>query len=361
MLAEVLLVLAGNPSAFFVPHPPQPARQSSLRASPKLEQYLHPGEITSLNTLADLAFAYTTIRAWCRDIISSTQHAILSANRKGKGREQNAPVQGDVYLSTLAHGVLDVLAGYEQAIVDLESRVLRLDEGVVQDHKGFVPLSVILATFSTWTAPLQSLVVLTQELQAAPGGIQPGRLLDILAQRTDTGHPHLARIYTRLFAVVQKLWIRHLTTFVLYGQAPVASSKIAPAIALDVGPDPLSPRHRVYELNEGMLPPALGARSRESLLYVGRVVATLKREGRDLPASVLDTLREAFGDLARGTAGDGRDDDEAADGERDVGSWARSGADGLDEAILLARKEVGEWLWRFVLTGSQVIDALDTL
>jgi hypothetical protein len=361
MLAEVLLVLAGHPSAFFVPHPAPPSRQTSLRTSPSLAEYLHPGEISSLNALGNLAFAYTAIRTWCREVISSTQQGILLANRKGKGREQDRPVTGDVYLSTLAHGILAVLAEYEQTIVDLEARVLRMDEGVLQDHKGFVPLSVIVAPFSSWTAPLQSLLTLVHEMESAPGGIEPGRLLDILSRRTDTGHPDLARMYAKLLAAVQKLWTRHLTTFVLYGQAFTSSSKLAPAVALDVGPDPLSPRHRVYELNEGMLPPTLGARTRESLLYVGRVVATLKREGRGLPGSVLETLQEAFGHLVRGDAADCGEDDGAEGDGRGAGSWYRFGLEGLDEAVALARKEVGEWLWRYVLTGSQIIDALDSL
>ena len=35
--------------------------------------------------------------------------------------------------------------------------------------------------------------------------------------------------------------------------------------------------------------------------------------------------------------------------------------DGLDRAIQRAREEVGEWLWKHVLTGPQVVEALESL
>jgi hypothetical protein len=75
----------------------------------------------------------------------------------------------------------------------------------------------------------------------------------------------------------------------------------------------------VYRLNADLIPPDIGPRTRESILYVGRVAATLKREGRTLPVGLLAGLREeimAVKDLEEG-------------GE-------------LDRAVSRVRAEVGE-------------------
>lgn len=332
MLAEVLLVLSGHPSAFFTPFPT--SKPTTLRISSELEKYLHPGETASLNTLSSLAWHYTRIRNWSQTAISQAQAAILVANQKSKGKQRD---DGDIYLSTLAHGITSILGEYESLIVDLEAKILARDEGLVQDSQGHVPLSLLVAAFSPWFAPLHSLCSLVYTLsEEIPS---PGRLMEILADRVDTGNPDLERIYGTLLMAVEQVFITHLTTFLLFGQAPTTSSRVMPALALDVGSDALSPRHRTYALNEALLPRSIGTKSRESMLYVGRVAATLRREGRELPRSMMDSLRTAFEAVASDT---GR-------------------LEGLDKAIALARREVGEWLWRNVLTGSQVIDALETL
>ena len=241
---------------------------------------------------------------------------------------------------------MSILGEYESLIIELEEKVLKRDEGVVQDLQGHVPLSIIVATFSPWFAPLHSLSELIDRLvRERPS---PGRLMEILGEKIDTGNPDLARIYARLLTTLEKLFITHLTTFILHGQAPISSSRVMPALALDIGPDTLSPRHRSYALNEEMIPRSVGQKSRESLLYVGRVAATLRREARELPRSMVETLRKAFEGIVTMNEAE----------ERGVRS---RGLEGLDEAIGTARREVGEWLWRHVLTGSQIIDALETL
>lgn len=343
MLAEVLLVLAGHPSSFFTPHPPQ--SPTTLRLTPSLERYLHPGEIASLNTLGDIAHNYASIKLWATLQLESTRQAILLSNRKGKQKALDPaphPSNPCVYTSTLASAILDSLRSYEEIIVELEMKILKMDTEVVQDSKGYVPLSIIVASFSHWITPLQSLHHLVATIQRDKP--TPGGLIDLVRARVESGHPELRRIYVTLANVVERLFIRHLTVFVLFGQAPTGSSGVTPSIALDTGADALSPRHRMYELNTDLVPSSVGGRTRESLMYVGRVAATLKREGRDLPRGLIQELQEAF---------------EGVTQERN-GRGVR-GLEGLDEAVDLARREVGEWLWRHVLTGHQIIESLEML
>lgn len=341
MLAEILLVLAGHPSSFFIPHPAE--SPSTLRLSPKLERYLHPGEICSLNTLADIAYQYSTIRTWATQQLESTRNGILASTRKGKQKELDADLQGTqqcVYTATLASAILDHLKAYEEEIVRLEMRILKMDEGVVQDSKGYVPLSILVAAFSGWVALLHSLFDLVDTIKKDVP--TPGALIHLVQSRTQTGNPDLRAMYEGLSIVLERLFIRHLTVFVLFGQASTTSSRISPSFALDTGPDPISPRHRMYEINEDLVPLSVSQRTRESLMYVGRVTATLKREGKELPRSMVQDLQASFEGSIE-TRG------------RDMG-WER-----LDEVVRLTREEVGEWLWRHVLTGSQIIESLEVL
>jgi gamma-tubulin complex component 4 len=310
-----------------IPSPTPSSSPQALIVAPSLAEYLHPGEVSSLNTLGQLAFRYTYIRSWARDVQSRGREAVLRATvlstRKGKQREVGS--QGDVpdvYLSTLASGVLDILNEYEILVVTTESRVLALDPALVQDDQtGYVPLSSLIATFDPWQAPLASLSQLVHKLSSPISNSRwtPGKVMEELYDRTQNGHPKIRSIYEKLLSHLYKLFLIHLQSFLLYGLSEDISTPTAPVIGLDTGSDPLSPRHRVYRLNDDLIPRSVVRGTRESILYVGRVSATLRREGRALPEEVLGTLRDEFGKLSK------LEEDK-----------------GLDSVIRMARAEVGE-------------------
>lgn len=313
MLAELLLVLAGHPSTFFTSSP----SNLTPTLNPSLIEYLHPGEIASLNTLGELAYQYRTTRDWARQIQQRGREAVRASSSKGKQKQVDQDVP-DLYLATLAGGILDTLKGYEMMVVETEARILSFDPGLVQDQQGFVPLSSLIATFSKWQAPMSALANLTKVLSDTSKWT-PGNLLQLLYDRSQTGNPHIQSIFTSLLRDLRHLFLTHLISFLLFGFAPTASTPTQPAIALDIGADPLSPQHRVYALNDGILPPNIRPGVRESILYVGRVAATLKREGRALPKEMVDGLRVQI---------------------MSVDEFEEEG--GLDQGIRRARAEVGE-------------------
>ncbi|KAK8849538.1 hypothetical protein IAR55_004873 [Kwoniella newhampshirensis] len=363
MLAEILLVLGGHPSSFFIPSPPPPSLTQTLIVSPSLSEYLHPGEVASLNSLGLLAFRHRKIKSWAEDTTRRGRQAVLaesllncgsSSSRKGKGRdlvtggqngEEDEEVVPNQYLSTLAASVLDVLKGYDLLIVETEAKVLSFDPVLVQDQQGYVPLSSLVATFDKWQAPLASLAQMVDQLSSSrpsssssfSSGWTPGQCIDLVDERTQTGNPFLAQIFTTIASSLRHLFLTHLVSFLLYGLASTESTPTSPSLALDIGPDPLSPQYRIYALNEDMLPASVRGKTKESLLYVGRVAATLRREGRNLPKGLLDGLREEIMRVS------GMED-----------------GDGLDEAVQRARAEIGEWLWKHILTGPQVTESIET-
>ena len=354
MLSEILLVLSGHPSSFFAPYPS--SNPSTLRTTPLIEKYLHPGEISVLNALSHLAFQYTTIHQWATTSVTDARIGLLGLNKKGKGKEKEVS-KGCVYKSVLGAGLLDILSEYETLIVELESQVLDLDPGIVQDDLGYVPLSLLMTTFQPWTVPFSSLFDLVTTLKP---NVNPGELLDILSERVDTGHPDLQRIYQMLSSRLEKVWISHLIIFILYGHVPPESSSLQPAMGIDQGSDPLSPRYRVYSLDDRLLPRSVERGTRESILYVGRVIATLKREGREVPRSVIDPLRESFEGLVSISSSRGPLVRLDVCDEVDDPTVRGKGLKDLDRIIGIARRDIGEWLWKYVLTGTQILEALET-
>jgi hypothetical protein len=327
MLAEVLLVLSGHPSAFFVPVPT--SSPNTLHLADSLAEYLHPGEVASLNSLGQLAHRYQRIRDWALDVQARSRSAVLLENTSRKGKERADPNSVDaqtrsegVYFATLAAGILEVLREYELLVVETEARILAVDPGLVQDGKNHVPLSSLVATFDGWQPVLASLSQLLATLSSPPSSSSiwtSGQLVRLIAESCDTGNPRLRSIYLALLSGLQTLFLTHLTAFLLFGFAPSVSTPASPSLGIDAGSDPRSPQHRVYRLNADLIPPDIGPRTRESILYVGRVAATLKREGRTLPVGLLAGLREeimAVKDLEEG-------------GE-------------LDRAVSRVRAEVGE-------------------
>lgn len=327
MIAEVLLVLAGQPSAFFTSPAVGSSASPTLSLSPSITSYLHPGEVASLNTLGQLAFRYNRIRSWALDVQTRSRSAVLreNASRKGKERAKDQDEEsGDegAYLSTLVAGIQSILRDYELLVVETETKILAIDPALVQDGGNHVPMSTLVATFDPWQpvlAALEQLVTTITSLHPAGGAWTAGKLIHHITSLCSTGNPHLHSIYTTLSNGLHNLLLTHLVAFMLFGLASPESTTASPSMGIDSGADPLSPQHRLYRLNTDLFPPGISGRTGESILYVGRVAATLRREGKGLPVGLIADLRECIMAV----------DDLEAEG-------------GLERAVLRARAEVGE-------------------
>ncbi|WWC65984.1 uncharacterized protein I303_108606 [Kwoniella dejecticola CBS 10117] len=354
MLSEVLLVLSGHESSLFLPGP-STSNATTLITSPHLAEYLHPGEITSLNALADLAYKYKRVKSWSARIQKEGKEAILSEtlsnSRKGKGKGKEridpitstTPATPNQYLTTLAGSILSILKEYEILIVEVEAKILSLDPALVQDDQGYVPLSALVATFDQWKIPLGSLSTLVDEISGSVEVIEPGKLIDLVEEKRKTGNSRLHEIYTKIYKSLTDLFLVHLITFILYGstsstETPSSRSALTQSIGLDVGPDASSPKYRIYRLDDRLIPSSIDKWTRESVLYIGRVSATLKRQNKSLPATLIGSIREEVSSVR------GLDE-----------------LNGFNDAIAKARGGVGEWLWKHILTGSQIIEAIESL
>lgn len=315
VVAEILLVLAGHSSSLFTKgddssQPP--------KVSPAFADLLHPGEIESLQSLSRIAWRYNKIK--------NAKRILCTPNKAG---------QVSKYLSALYATLNDILkTEYEALIVETETRVVKRDDAFVASGS-FVPLSSIRATFSEWDAPFAALHALLERLSLSADGTTPahgepphwppGRVIDMLLERANSGIGRIQSIMSRLATSVQRVWRIDLTAFLVHGT-------LSPM-------DPLANEKQAYSLNADAIPSCVSFQIRESITYVGKALVTVRsvQGQKQLPRSitaahtkllekVLPQDRYAFG-----------------------------------KVVAEIRTNVSEWLWSNVLTKQAVAEALESL
>lgn len=291
MIAEVLLVLAGHASSLF---------PSDHTINPAIKTLLHPGEEQCLQVLGTIAIRYQKIKKSCITLSRSQSR----------------------YVCTLCATLNKILKDeYEGLVVDTEAKVLKRDPELVAQGT-FVPLAAILAIFSEWDAPLTALESLMDQLESNDDW-SPGPLIDMLLARSKTGINRIANILSRLSTAVQHAWRAQLAVFLIHGSTFGSDSLISES----------------YTLREGSMPSCVSMQSRESILYIGRAIGTVKsrkwqcqipREQAVQHAHLLDAVLPQ--DRYR-----------------------------FDSVISQIRTNVSEWLWLNILTKKDVEEAVVSL
>jgi gamma-tubulin complex component 4 len=291
MIAEVLLVLAGHSSSFF---------PKDHTIDPSFDALLHPGEKQCLESLGLIAYRYQSIKKACRDLSDSSSRALCA----------------------LSAALDDILRNeYEALVVETEAKVLKRDAGLVAKGS-FVPLSSIRAVFAPWDAPLQALDSLMNTVQSKEGW-RPGALIDLLLTRSKTGVYRVADIMKQLSTAVQRVWRVQLTSFLVHGTISSAD----PMVSDD------------FTLIDGAMPTCVSAQSRDSIVYIGRAISTVKaaKWQKQLPRNLASQhaimLDNVFPENQHA----------------------------FDLVISSIRKNVSEWLWSNVLTQKDVEYAVDSL
>ena len=291
MIAEVLLVLAGHDSSLF---------PTDHTLHPAFTPLLHPAEQQCLEALGKIAGRYRSIKDLCT-VLSSSSSRYISA-----------------LCVTLDHILKDE---YEALVVETEAKVLRRDDTLVASGS-FVPLSAIRAIFAEWDAPLASLSTLLTDLKKQQDW-PPGKLIDMLMTRSNTGVYRVATIYARLSKAIQRVWMRQLQGLLVHGSLAAV--------------DPLATTE--YVLVEGAVPACVSSQTQESIMYVGRAIGTVKaaKWEKQFPR---DVALEHTKLLDRILPEDQHE---------------------FDRVIADIRTTVSEWLWDNVLTRADVDDAVESL
>ncbi|KAF9270639.1 hypothetical protein L218DRAFT_969134 [Marasmius fiardii PR-910] len=292
MISEILLVLAGHSSSLFL---------SDHTIHPSFAPILHPGEQQCLESLGKIALNYRRIKSSCK---------LLSTSSSSR------------YICALCAAINHILKDeYESLVITTESKILRRDSNLVGSGS-FVPLSSIRALFSEWDAPMIALVALIDEIESQKEW-KPGPLVDLLLERSRTGVYRIAHIFHFLCQAVERVWRTQLIAFVVHGS-------LSPT-------DPLV--SEAFTLLEGSVPSCVSVQSCDSIVYVGRAIATVKaaKWQKQLPAGLAQEHAAAL----EGVYPDDRTN--------------------FDRVIAHIRTNVSEWLWLNILTMQAVEDAVDSL
>ncbi|KAI6031466.1 Spc98 family-domain-containing protein [Pisolithus microcarpus] len=275
MIAEILLVLAGHSSSIF---------PSDHTVNPAFRPLLHPGEEQCLQAVGRIAARYRSIKKSCLTLTRSQSR----------------------YICALCATLNQILKDeYEGLVVETEAKLLRRDPELVA-RGSFVPLTAILAVFSGWETEWK-----------------PGPLIDMLVARSKTGTSRIADIFSRLSTAVQRAWRAQLAAFLVHGSITAT--------------DPLASED--YVLLEGSTPACVSPQTRESIMYIGKAIGTVKRKrwAYQIPreqafqhAQLLDTVLPE--DKYR-----------------------------FDSVIGQIRTTISEWLWLHVLTRKDVEEAVVSL
>ncbi|KAK7465424.1 hypothetical protein VKT23_005402 [Stygiomarasmius scandens] len=293
MISELLLVLSGHKSSLF---------PSDHSIHPSFAPLLHPGEQQCLESLGKIAFRYRKVKASCASLSTSP-----TSSR---------------YISTLCTAITRILRDdYESLVIATEAKVLRRDANLVANGS-FVPLSSIRATFTEWDAPLVALVSLVDDIEQRKD-VPPGPLIDLLLERSKTGVHRIATIFSQLAQAVERVWRTQLIAFLVHGTL----SSVDPLVS------------ESYVLLDGAMPSCVSLASRESIVYVGKAIATVKaaKWQKQLPVTLAI--------------------EHASSLERVLPEDQSS----FDRVIAQIRINVSEWLWLNILTMQEVEDVVDAL
>ncbi|KAF8528023.1 gamma-tubulin ring complex protein [Hysterangium stoloniferum] len=300
MIAEILLILAGNDSSLF--------KDSTIH--PHFAPLLHPGEQETLEAIAHIAARYKRVRSFCTSSLDSQNRYICAL------------------CSTISHILRDE---YESLVIQTEARILQRDDTYVGSGS-FVPISLVRAIFSGWDAPFKALGHLIDQLEGRAEW-PPGPLIDLLLERANSGVQVVSSLFTRISVTVQKLWLTELSAFLIHGT-------VSPTMPFAVETSPSSKvSTSTYVLQIDAMPVCVPERTRDSILYIGRAVAIVRsaRNSKQFPRTMAiehaKLLKEAY--------------------PRHSHHFERIISD--------IRVNISEWLWLNVLTREDVENAVESL
>ena len=311
MIAEVLLNLSGHPSSIF---------NGDGKVKSEFSVLLHPGEEQCLVALHDISLRY-------REIKRAYEKLTRSKSR---------------YIYALVSKLDEILRDeYESLIVETEAKILERDEDYV-GQGSFISLSLIRSIFAEFDTPFNALASLMQTILT--DSLWPaGKLIDLLLTQVsecyarsgsslvsdddllqaNTGVHRVSSIMSQLAESVQKVWRIQLQAFLVYG-----------TISLK---EPLA--RETYELIEDAIPSCVSAASKDSIVYIGRAVGTVK--SMKWHKQVPSRLSLAHGKL--------------------IESVLPQEQRAFEVVIEQIRSEISEWLWSNVLTSADVDEAVDSL
>ncbi|KAI9025017.1 gamma-tubulin complex component protein [Phycomyces nitens] len=266
MLHELLFVLSGYPGDVFIPYPSQ---NPSTFAIPPEFPLLHPTERESLNRLAQLGFLFAQLTQFVASVKDLKQPKI---RQKPCG----------AYLQAVVTTLEGILNNYRQEIIVMEQRILNKDD---EAGDNVVPIALLTSNLGRWELLLPALWKFVLILKDDPVRYHGCCLFDLLMDQARTGMTELREAMEKMIMRLHDVLYRQLTAWMVYGQwvDPDEEFFITRAPQITNEDDDLGAHatgwQRDYSLAVDRIPAHLSQSLAESILFVGKAIATVNSMG----------------------------------------------------------------------------------
>lgn len=265
MLHEILLSLSGYQSDFFQRVNNEESRDVGVH------NFTSEPERAMLQTLAHIAELHVTIKQAAARLASSHPSIVCRC---------------------IASATADThLGDFRKKIVEVEASVLLRDSAFVGGY-GIVPLSTIVGEFAPWTRRLEWLTRLMHFAERQRDDrhkrsyCTSNVMLSFLESETRTGYRDLEKMAVNLLVAGEKVWMRSLASWILYGELPVFGQddfliQHNPSRSSDVDG---------YILDRSLLPEFVSPPTAESILAIGNALCQLQSQRHGVTGAKAMTL-----------------------------------------------------------------------
>lgn len=264
MLHELLFVLMGHPGDVFLPFPS--AQDSSTFSISSNFPLLHSTERESLNRLGQLGWHYSKINQF------------INAVKESRSKNRDQP--HGAYALSLVTSIESTMVEYKQDILEMENRILSKEDDL---GSNVYPLSMLTANLGRWEILLPALWKFLQILQQESDKYHGCKLFDLLMVQAKTGVLEFRNEIEKMLVKLYDVLYRQLTAWMVYGQwaDPDNEFFIIPYTA-ENNDNPLAVRtgwNRLYVICYERIPSHLSYPLVESILFVGKAIATVNEMG----------------------------------------------------------------------------------
>lgn len=254
MLQEILLCLAGHPS-------PLLRQPQALEPPAKPEEHplplLSPPERALLSTVAHLSDLHIKIKEHAASISASHSSTICKAIASA---------------ITSQH-----LQRFLKKIVEVERSILSKDAGYVGGY-GIVPLSAVVGEFAPWTRRLEWLWEVVRLMQPAlEAGTKSSSnhctgslIMKFLREESRTGYADLEEMALELVKTAEMVWLRQLSTWVLYGKLHSSGSEDFFIHRKPVNQDLTNLNLPEFSVQTDFVPGFVSPSAASSILFIGQ-------------------------------------------------------------------------------------------
>ena len=181
----------------------------------------HPSPLLRADDVSG-AYARAGISPAERDLLSSASHlSDVHIKLRGYVSQVSASHPSMVCRAVATTIELVNLSGFQRHVLEVESRILRADAGLVGAYN-IVSLTAVVAEFTPWTRRMEWLWEVVQYMLEGNGGraCTAAQLMDRLRRELQSGYVDIEETARCLVTSAEMAWLKQASAWLLYGRLP---------------------------------------------------------------------------------------------------------------------------------------------